>query len=88
MPIFDYSCPCGHKEERIVSCCFDSQLCPECGKYLMDREFPRGTRFNLKYDNKTDMCDWSGNTSRYWDDVKKQKEEEGKFTMPVTDNIS
>ena len=87
MPMYDYSCSCGYKEEKIVFCCADSQMCPECGK-LMKKEFPKGTRFNLKYDNKKDMCDWDGNTSRYWDDVNKQKKEEGKITVPVTENIS
>ena len=87
MPIYDYNCKCGHKEEKLVFCCADSQACPECGA-LMEKQFPKGTRFNLKYDNKTDMCDWDGNTSRYWDDVRKQKKEEGKITMPVTENIS
>lgn len=87
MPLFDYKCKCGFEEEKLVFCCYDSQTCPECGE-LMEKQFPRGTRFKLHYDNKTDMCDWDGNTSRYWDDVKKQREEEGKITMPVTENIS
>jgi len=87
MPIFDYKCKCGHEEEKLLFCCYDSQVCPECGS-LMERQFsPDGQRFNLKYNNKTDMCDWSGNSSCYWDDVKKKKEEEGKITVPVTENI-
>jgi len=88
VPIYDYSCPkCGHKEEKLVFCCADSQVCPECNE-LLDKEFPSDTRYKLHYDNKTDMCDWSGNTSRYWDDVKKQRKEEGKLTTPVSENIS
>ena len=85
MPIFDYKCKCGHEEEKLLFCCYDAQLCPECGE-LMERQFSaEGQKFSLKYNNKTDMCDWSGNTSRYWDDVKKQNE--GKITVPVTENI-
>jgi len=36
----------------------------------------------LEYNNKTDMCDWSGNTSHYWDDYKKAREE-GKDVKPA-----
>jgi hypothetical protein len=87
MPLFDYRCECGNKEERIVKRDeMDSQQC-SCGAY-MHRLFPDSFRFELVYNNKTDMCDWQGNTSQYWNDVKKQKEKEGKLTMPVTENIS
>jgi len=40
------------------------------------------TSFKLEYNNKTDMCDWSGNTSHYWDDYKKAREE-GKDVKPA-----
>jgi hypothetical protein len=46
--------------------------------------------FKLVYNNKTDMVSWGAEgyaRSQYWDAVKKQKEEEGKITMPVTENI-
>jgi len=86
--MFDYRCECGHKEERIVKHGeFDTQECSKCGAYML-RQFPDSFRFELKYNNKTDMCDWQGNTSQYWNDVKKQKDKEGKLMMPVTDNIS
>jgi len=88
MPIFEYVCACGYQDERLVKRDeMEDQKCPKCSK-LMDRQFPDTFRFKLVYNNKTDMCDWQGNTSQYWNDVKKQKEKEGKITMPVTENIS
>lgn len=39
-------------------------VCPECGKQ-MTKKVEFGS-FELKYNNKTDMCDWTGETSQYW----------------------
>lgn len=90
MPIFDYFCECGERNELIVRRDeIDKQKCPNCGA-LMIRQFPDTFNFKLVYNNKTDMCSWGHEgyaTSKYWDDVKKQKEKEGKITMPVTENI-
>lgn len=88
MPLFDYRCECGFQEERIVRHDeIDSQNCDKCGA-TMHKLFPKDFNFKLVYNNQTDMCDWQGNTSQYWNDVKKQKEKEGKLMMPVTENIS
>ena len=45
--------------------------CPECGK-LMTKKVDFGS-FELKYNNKTDMCDWTGETSQYWRAFKEAK---------------
>ncbi len=45
--------------------------CPECGK-LMTKKVGFGS-FELKYNNKTDMCDWAGETSQYWKAYKEAK---------------
>ena len=45
--------------------------CPECGKVMSKK--PHVGSFELKYNNKTDVCDWQGNTSRYWEAYKKEK---------------
>ena len=88
MPMFDYYCKCGKKYELLVKRGEEErQRCPECGA-LMDRQFPGIVNFKLVYNNKTDMCDWKGNTSQYWNDVKKQREKKGKLMMPVTENIA
>jgi len=46
-------------------------ICPECGKLMVKK--PAFGSFELKYDNKTDMCDWTGETSQYWKDFKAAK---------------
>ena len=40
------------------------EICPECGKQ-MTKKVDFGS-FQLKYNNKTDVCDWTGETSQYW----------------------
>ena len=88
MPLNDYTCECGVISERIVRWeDEDKQECPRCKK-IMTKQFPN--TFKLVYNNKTDMVSWGAEgyaRSQYWDAVKKQKEEEGKITMPVTENI-
>ena len=90
MPIFEYRCECGFDEDRLVKRSeMESQKCPECGA-LMHRLFsPQGQMFKLVFNNKTDMVDWQGNRSRYWDEHKKQREKEGKIqtTVPDMSNI-
>ena len=54
--------------------------CPECGK-IMNKK-PHIGSFELKYNNKTDMCDWTGNTSQYWTAYKKAKAE-GRDVKPA-----
>jgi len=88
MALFDYKCKCGYSTELIVNNSkMDEQKCPKCGK-IMDRQFPNKFNFKLVFNNKTDMCSWGYEgyaTSRYWDDVKKQKEKEGKIQTTVPD---
>lgn len=91
MPLNDYTCgDCGVISERIVKYeDEDKQECPRC-KRIMTKLFPNTMNFKLVYNNKTDMVSWGAEgyaRSQYWDAVKKQKEEEGKITMPVTENI-
>ena len=77
MPIFDYQCTekeCGlifewfAKFDEVVKCplCFDedAKKIPPQGK---------SPSFKLTYNNKTDMVDWDGNRSKYWDQYKKDK---------------
>ena len=67
-PIYDFFCEeCG-KEDEILCKMDENIICPECGK-LMQRKC-NCTNFKLVYDNKKDCCDWQGNSSNYWKDVK------------------
>lgn len=51
-------------------------LCPECEEEVSMRKMMGTTSFELKFDNRKDMCDWDGNTSRYWNDIKEKGGEE------------
>jgi len=44
--------------------------CDKCGVMMKKSIGP--INFKLVYNNRTDMCDWDGNTTRYWDDIKKK----------------
>jgi hypothetical protein len=87
MAMYDFKCECGVLSERIVKQDeINNQECPRCSK-IMEQQFPNTAYFKLVYNNKTDICDWAGNTSQYWDATKKQKREEGKLMTPVTESI-
>lgn len=70
----DYKCP---KCSEVLLDEFEYSdvdvLCPKC-KTKMNRLIGN-VSFELKYNPKTDICDWSGNTSQYWSEVKKQRRE-------------
>jgi len=90
MAMYDYFCDrCQGYIERIVKDIDEVIECPVCEK-VMKREFPNTMNFKLIFNNKTDMVSWGSEgytRSRYWDDVKKQREKEGKLQTPVTENI-
>jgi len=90
MVIIDYMCNnCGHTEEKWQKFTYSKPyVCLECGKGKMEKVFLKPPTFKLVYNNKTDMCDWSGNTSHYWDEYKKQKAEGKKVRIPELDGES
>ena len=74
MAIFDTECQkCEKIIEQVCVHNEDFEPCPLCGgecKKIVGRTPPS---FYLRYNNKTDMVDWDGNKSRYWDDYKAAK---------------
>lgn len=64
MPLYDFYCEDCEIKEEILIIKNEEVKCKKCGK-LMKREFPNKTNFKLVYNNKTDVCDWQGNTSQY-----------------------
>jgi putative FmdB family regulatory protein len=82
MPIYDVFCEkCGNVLEDVwMKHNEECGNCPKCGHRL--KRVCAAKSFELKYNNKTDMCDWAGNTSQYWKDYKKAKEE-GKKVKPA-----
>lgn len=75
IPIFDIVCNGCHilKEDVMIRAGKDvTTECPECGE-LMEKK-PAFGSFELKYDNKKDICDWDGNTSQYYRAFKEAKD--------------
>jgi len=76
MPLYEYTCEgCGYYNEKLEFGDEANQQhpCPICERELVRIVSP--CTFKLEYNNKTDMCDWRGNTSHYWDEYKKAKAE-------------
>ena len=87
MPLFDYACSaCGLEFEWLAK--FDEVVkCPICWDEDAIKLPPQGKSpsFKLIYNNKTDMVDWDGNRSQYWDSYKKMKAEGKKPRIPELD---
>lgn len=86
MPIYDFLCEhCGHEFDLIVDYDTSKTRCRSCAK-TAKRVFPRkAPSVDLAYNPVTDMVDWDGNTSRYWDEYKKQKAEGKDVRIPKHD---
>jgi hypothetical protein len=87
MPLYDLFCTneeCGHEIiDALLGVKDDLPKCPKC-----EGETNRKcncTHYKLDYNNRTDICDWAGNTSRYWDDIKKETSEGKNVVDPNAD---
>jgi len=60
----------------------DHGVCKKCKKGKMRRMVGNKMTFELKYNNRTDICDWNGNSTRLWDEVKKAQAEGKKVDVP------
>ena len=86
VPIYEYECVnCGYQIERLEYLTDETHkknICTECGGDM--KRIVSLCQFKLEYNPTKDICDWQGNTSHYWDEVKKQRAE-GKDVKPVID---
>lgn len=84
MPIYDMKClKCDHEFEYLASNSFIKYTkCPECGKKAKKIFSASGQNFNLKYNPKTDMCDFDGNTSQYYRLYNEAKERGENVRLP------
>ncbi len=86
MPIYDFDCEhCGLKFDKIVGYGVQIATCPECegDSYKV---FPRkAPSIDLKYNPQTDIVDWDGNTTRYWDQYKQDKADGKDVRIPKHD---
>lgn len=78
MILVDLFCPnqhCPDCDKVQVDVFVDNNLPnPKC--LLCDTEMKRyisRMSFELKYDNRKDICDWNGNTSNYWKQIKEDR---------------
>jgi hypothetical protein len=74
MPVFDLVCSeCKVIKEDVMLKAGEQPTteCPECNEVMQKK--PDFGSFELKYNNKTDMCDWTGETSQYWKSFKEAK---------------
>ena len=86
IPVFDFECEhCGLAFDKLVEPDVQIATCPECegNSYKV---FPKkAPSINLKYNPVTDMVDWDGNTTRYWDQYKKDKADGKDVRIPKHD---
>lgn len=77
MLLVDLFCPeCEHEViDAFINSSEPLPPCDECDCKEMKKKISP-VRFELKYDNRTDSCDWDGNSSQYWKDVKEKGGEE------------
>jgi len=73
MPLYDFYCEkCGAERIDVLCSLTDGVMCDKC--YTSMQRKCNCKHFRLDYNNKTDMCDWAGNSSNYWNDVKSARE--------------
>ena len=86
MPVYDFECDnCGHEFDKLVSHEVSETMCIGCSK-TAKRVFPRkAPGIELKFNPETDMVDWDGNKSQYWDAYKEQKNEGKDVRIPKHD---
>lgn len=72
MIIVDLFCP--ECDERHIDVFVDNKLpMPKCQKCdVVMKKLVSQITFELKYDNRKDSCDWNGNSSQYWKDIKEK----------------
>lgn len=87
MPVYDTKCDKCKKEKEVLTLKISEKLgkCECGGKLIKLAPSSKSPSFKLVYDNKKDMVDWDGNTSRYWDDYKKQKAQGKNVRIPKFD---
>lgn len=71
--LLDFNCPNCNEDDELYIYPRDSenQICSKCNCKLVLKG--SCTNYELKYDPKRDVCDWSGNTSQYWSKVKEER---------------
>jgi len=72
VPIHDVECKKCKKVKEVLTLRAGEKI-PDCdcgGKRKKLAPTGKSPSFKLTYNNKTDVCDWDGNTSQYWNAYK------------------
>lgn len=85
MPIFDLECNKCKKSKEVITTSINEKIIYEkceCGG-MFKKTFPKKSpNFNLKYNPKSDVCDWNGNTSQYYRLYNEAKERGENVRLP------
>lgn len=84
MPLYDMKCEsCNNEFEYLASNTnIKYSKCPKCGMKAKKIFAADGQNFNLKYNPKTDICDFNGNTSQYYRLYNEAKDRGEKVSLP------
>jgi len=78
----DWECEhCGNIFEDWTDSDVEITTCPKCGKDAR-KIFLKAPNFELKYNPKTDICDWDGNTTQYYRKYNEAKERGENVRLP------
>jgi putative FmdB family regulatory protein len=84
--MYDWECTeCHLIFEWLAKSNAKSVKCPLCFDAKAKKVFITPLQFKLKYNPKTDLVDWDGNTSQYWNEYKKMKAEGQNPRIPSLD---
>jgi putative FmdB family regulatory protein len=74
MIMHDFECKkCDLIFEWMIDSKEQTAKCPVCWNEDCEKIIIKPRSFTLKYHASTDMVDWDGNRSQYWDQYKKDK---------------
>jgi hypothetical protein len=62
---------CDKEEDDVLKKYEEAYNCPECGSPMV--HITNCTHYKLVYNNQRDCCDWTGQSSQYWNDYKAAK---------------
>ncbi len=79
----DWECEhCGAIFEEWTSMSVEIVSCKKCGHDVCRKVFMKAPNFELKYNPKTDICDWDGNTTQYYRKYNEAKERGENVRLP------
>lgn len=79
----DWECEhCGYIFEDWTKADVEINTCKKCGHDVCNKIFLKAPNFELKYNPKTDICDWDGNTTQYYRKYNEAKDRGENVRLP------